>query len=147
MDFFAYRVLFEDILDYVQYLKETKDPVQDFVLGDILPDLSRSITCSDRIINTGKALMQCIFFLSLCISGQKEIDEPIPQVNFKNLKNCYCDNYSSTWIVVSFTDSTPFWDMSRSANVLISAPSPCTKITSRQRSWVTCEWSDALMMA
>ena len=49
-------------------------------------------------------------------------------------------NYSSTWIVVSFTDSTPFWDMSRSANVLISAPSPCTKITSRQRSWVTCEY-------
>lgn len=32
--------------------------------------------------------------------------------------------YSSTWIVVSLTDSTPFWDMRRSANVLIIAPSP-----------------------
>ena len=51
----------------------------------------------------------------------------------------YLSVYSSTWIVVSFTDSTPFWDMSRSAKVLISEPSPCTRITSRQRSWVTCE--------
>jgi len=29
MDFLTYRILFEDILHYVQYLKEPKDPVYD----------------------------------------------------------------------------------------------------------------------
>jgi hypothetical protein len=46
-------------------------------------------------------------------------------------------NYSPTMIVVSLTDSTPFWDISRSARVFSWDPSPLTRITSRQRPWVT----------